>query len=173
MVSREILATRVRVFSIVFGLVWLIDAILKWLPGFKSQFVMEISMAAQDQPKSLHPWFHFWTTVTKADPHFFVYTVAILETLCAISLLFGFARKLLYAMGIILSIIIWAVGESFGGPYSTGATDIGTAIIYAFVFVALWILEQFSEPYTKWTLDTVIANRWSAWGKIGLWSDSE
>ncbi|GMA59603.1 hypothetical protein NZD89_08725 [Alicyclobacillus fastidiosus] len=173
MVSGARLAIRVRVFSIVFGLVWLVDAIMKWLPGFSSQFVMDIKMAGQGQPKLLYPWFHFWATATKEHPHFFVYTVAVLETLMAISLLFGFARKLLYAIGILLSITIWAVGEGFGGPYTSGATDIGTAIIYAFVFAAIWGLEQFSALYDKWTLDYFIANRWAAWGKIGLWSELE
>lgn len=98
--------------------------------------------------------------------------VAILETLLAISLLFGFARKLLYSAGMMFSILIWAVGEGFGGPYSAGASDIGTAIIYAFVFAALWGLEQFSAPYSVGTLDTAIAARFPAWRTIGLWSAS-
>jgi hypothetical protein len=33
-----------------FGIIWLIDAILKWLPGFRSGHISMISSAGQGQP---------------------------------------------------------------------------------------------------------------------------
>jgi len=33
-----------------FGVIWLIDAILKWLPGFRSGYSDEITSAAKGQP---------------------------------------------------------------------------------------------------------------------------
>jgi len=33
-------------------------------------------------------------------------------------------------------VVIWAAAEGFGGPDTSGASDIGTAIIYALVFDA-------------------------------------
>ena len=69
-----------------------------------------------------------------------------------------------------MSILIWAVGEGFGGPYTSGATDIGTAIIYALVFAALWGLEQYTAPNEKWTFDHAIARVWPGWGIVGLWN---
>ena len=41
-------------------------------------------------------------------------------------------------MWVFFSLLVWSVGEAFGGPYAAGSTDIGTAIIYAFVFAALY-----------------------------------
>src|SRR5580658_5914206 len=60
---------------ITFGVIWLIDAVLKWLPGFKSGYVAMIKMAAQGQPGWLHPWFSFWMNVQ--DPHGAVFSVLI------------------------------------------------------------------------------------------------
>jgi hypothetical protein len=36
-----------------------IDAVLKWLPGFRSGYLSMISSAGQGQPGWLHPWFSF------------------------------------------------------------------------------------------------------------------
>ena len=38
-----------------------------------------------------------------------------------------------------MSFIIWSTGEAFGGPYTTGATDVGAAIIYIGGFALLAI----------------------------------
>jgi hypothetical protein len=39
-------------------------------------------------------------------------------------LLLGVARRAGYAVGIVYSLLVWGVGEGFGGPYTSGATDI-------------------------------------------------
>ena len=57
--------------------------------------------------------------------------------LIAVALIMGFARKLTYLSAIAFSLLIWATAEGFGGPYTAGASDIGTAIIYAVVFAGL------------------------------------
>ena len=66
---------------ITFGVIWLIDAVLKWLPGFRSGYVGMISGAGQGQPGWLRPWFSFWTNLQSPHPTVFAYIVAILETL--------------------------------------------------------------------------------------------
>ena len=38
-----------------------------------------------------------------------------------------------YVTGIAFSLLIWSTAEGFGGPYTAGSADIGTAIIYALV----------------------------------------
>jgi hypothetical protein len=43
-----------------FGIIWLIDATLKWLPGFRSNYMGAIMGEAQGQPGWLKPWFDFW-----------------------------------------------------------------------------------------------------------------
>jgi hypothetical protein len=30
--------------------------------------------------------------------------------------------------------LVWSTAEGFGGPYTSGASDIGTAVVYALVF---------------------------------------
>jgi hypothetical protein len=34
----------------------------------------------------------------------------------------------------VFSLLIWSVAEGFGGPHTSGATDIGTSVIYVVVF---------------------------------------
>lgn len=46
-------------------------------------------------------------------------------------------RKVTYLVTIATGLGIWAVAEGFGGPYTTGSIDIGTACIYALVAAAL------------------------------------
>jgi thiosulfate dehydrogenase [quinone] large subunit len=38
-----------------------------------------------------------------------------------------------------MALVIWSTAEGFGGPYAAGSTDIGAAIIYVLVFVALFL----------------------------------
>lgn len=43
-----------------FGIIWLIDAALKWLPGSRSGYMDTIMGEAKGRPGWLHPWFTFW-----------------------------------------------------------------------------------------------------------------
>jgi hypothetical protein len=42
--------------------------------------------------------------------------VALVETLIAMALTFGFARKLTYTSAAVCSLLIWATAEGVGGP---------------------------------------------------------
>jgi uncharacterized membrane protein YphA (DoxX/SURF4 family) len=154
-----------RLMEILFGLVWAIDASFKFQASFVSQFSSFITGAAEGQPAWLAGWFTLWSNITASNPALFAHGIAILEALLAISLIFGIARKLGYGGGFLLSLSIWAVPEGFGGPYGSGSTDIGTGIIYAFVFVFLAILSSTYGP-NKYTLDHFIEKRFSKWKSI-------
>ena len=52
---------------IAFGLVWAIDASLKWLPGFRSSFAAMLNTTAHGQPSWLRPWFQLWTGMSHTD----------------------------------------------------------------------------------------------------------
>jgi nitrite reductase (NO-forming) len=65
--------------------------------------------------------------------------VALAETAIAIGLIFGFFTEIAIIGGIAMTLVIWSTAEGFGGPYAAGSTDIGAAIIYALLFVALWL----------------------------------
>ena len=125
---------------IAFGIVWAIDAQFKWQPAFINNFTDYIQEAVDGQPAFIQAWLHFWMNLVNVDPRLFAHLVAWGETAVAIGLIFGIFSNLTYIIGALLTFTIWAIPEGFGGPYSAGATDIGTGIIYMFVFAALYLL---------------------------------
>lgn len=145
-----------------FGLIWLVDAAMKWQPGFRAGFAGSLSDAAQGQPGWLHPWFSFWTGLTAPHAVLFAYLVAVTETLIGLALLTGFARRASYSGAIVFSLMIWGIAEGFGGPYGSGSTDIGTAVIYAVVFAGLLVLGR-HVPASRLTADYHLQRR------IGWW----
>ncbi|TMI31469.1 hypothetical protein E6H29_04480 [Candidatus Bathyarchaeota archaeon] len=83
----------------------------------------------------------------------------------AFCLITGFLRKLAYTAGFFLSLLIWSVPEGFGGPYGPGSTDIGTGVIYAFVFVFL-LLTNATYGTSRFSLDQLIEKRWPSWRRV-------
>jgi nitrite reductase (NO-forming) len=150
---------------IAFGVVWGIDAALKWLPGFRSGYLDAIKSAGDNQPAWLHPWFRFWYDLQSPHPYAWAYVVAIIETLVALAVIAGFARKLTYIAGGVFSLLIWGVAEGFGGPYTSGAADIGTAIIYTMVFGFMLIVNYYAGP-ARYSADYHLEQRYSWWWKL-------
>ena len=145
-----------------FGVVWLVDAILKWLPGFRSDYMATIMGEADGQANWERPWFDFWINVQHPVAVFLAYFVAVLETLIAVALIIGFARKITYLGAIVLSLLIWGTAEGFGGPYGSGSSDIGTAIIYAMVFAALLGFSYYQGP-APYSVDRWLEQKISWW----------
>ena len=150
---------------IAFGVIWLIDATLKWLPGFRSSYMSVIMGEAQGQPGWLRPWFNFWIRFQHPDAMLLAYLAAVIETLIALALIAGFARKLTYLSAIAFSLLIWGTAEGFGGPYTSGASDIGTAIIYAVVFAGLLMLSYYGGP-ARYSADYYLEKKISWWWRI-------
>jgi uncharacterized membrane protein YphA (DoxX/SURF4 family) len=148
---------------IILGIVWLIDGSLKFQPGFVDSFSGLIKTAGQ--PGWLQPWFNFWYNVTVGNAAPFVYGIGILEISLGVALVLGVVRKLAYIGGLILSLLIWAVPEGFGGPYGPGSTDIGTGIAYSFVFLSLIIINALSGT-SKYSLDYLIERRFPSWRRV-------
>jgi nitrite reductase (NO-forming) len=148
-----------------FGVIWLIDAILKWLPGFKDSYMSTIMGIKAGQPGWLQPWFQFWITLQHDQVTLFWALVATVETLIALALIFGFARKLTYCAAIVFSLLIWSTAEGFGGPYTSGASDIGTAVIYAVVFAGLLALSYYAGP-ARYSADYYLEKRFSWWWRV-------
>lgn len=153
---------RVAAIRIIFGVVFAIDAFLKWRPGFASSFLSQVTAAAQGQPGWLLPWFHFWARVIGFAPSPFAYLSAAVESMIALALLFGLARQVTYFAAAAYTFFLWAIPEGFGGPYKGGATDIGTGIIYVILFVALYQLDTLADE-SPWSLDPVIERRFPPW----------
>ncbi len=145
---------------IILGIVWLIDGYLKFSPGLVDSFPALIK--AEGQPAWLQPWFNFWSSVTSANAAPFVYSIGTLEVALGVALVLGFMRKIVYLGGMVLSLLIWAIPEGFGGPYGPASTDIGTGVIYSFLFLSLIIINTISGP-SKYSLDFLLER------KIGFW----
>jgi uncharacterized membrane protein YphA (DoxX/SURF4 family) len=148
-----------------FGVIWLIDAMLKWLPGFRNGYMDMLMGQSQDQPGWLRPWFNFWINLQHPRVSFFAYLAAVVETLIALALIFGFARKTTYISAVAFSLLIWATAEGFGGPYTSGAADIGTAVIYAVVFLGLLALNAYTGP-SQLSADYYLEKHLSWWWRL-------
>jgi nitrite reductase (NO-forming) len=127
----------IGVLRIAFGLVWAVDAGFKWVPTFVDNFSSYLS--SDNQSGLVAWWINLWISGVNVDPHVFAYVVAVAETLVAIGLILGLFSNLTYTAGSLLAVVIWSTAEGFGGPYAAGSTDIGAAIIYVFVFAALFL----------------------------------
>jgi len=127
------------ILRIIFGCVWAIDAYFKWQPAFINNLTDYLTEGAQGQPAAVQWWINLWVHGVSVDPHLFAIFVALAETGIAIGLLFGLFTKVAMAGGVAMALVIWSTAEGFGGPYVAGSTDIGAAIIYVIVFIALWL----------------------------------
>jgi uncharacterized membrane protein YphA (DoxX/SURF4 family) len=163
--GRSVPAWPKDVLRVSFGIIWLIDAVLKWLPGFRSGYMDMLMGQAQGQPGWLKPWFDFWINLQHPRAIFFAYFVAAIETLIAVAVIIGFARKLTYLSAIVFSVMIWATAEGFGGPYTSGAADIGTAIIYAVFFAGLLALMAYTGP-ARYSVDYYLEQKISWWHRV-------
>ena len=155
-----------------FGLVWAIDAYLKFQPVFLTGYMDIIQGAAEGQPAWLVPWFNFWINLISLSPAFFAWSTRIIEVAIAISLLFGLGRKWMYLLGALFSFIIWAVPEGLGGPYAPGATDIDCGIIYVVVFVALIVIDS-AMGRSPYSVDYYIERARPNWRIFAEWGSPE
>lgn len=163
--SRGIPAWPKDALRVSFGIIWLIDAMFKWLPGFRADYMNVIMGQAQGQPAWLKPWFDFWINLQHPRAMFFAYLVAAVETLIAVALIAGFARKITYLSAAAFSLLIWATAEGFGGPYTSGTADIGTAVIYAVVFLGLLALSAYAGP-ARYSADYYLEQKISWWWRL-------
>jgi len=133
--SRAIAFTRIS-----FGLLWAINAYFKWQPAFANNFLAYFKETYDSQPALIQSWLNFWINLVNGAPHLFARLIALGETGIAIGLILGLFSNLDYVAGIVLTLLIWAVPEGFGGPYTAGATDLGAGILYPFAFLGLLLL---------------------------------
>ena len=124
----------------IFGLFWAADAYLKWsLITQGIDYRDLISSAAKGQPSTVASWIRFWADIANSTPGF-PYIIAITETLIAIFIIIGLFTKLTSLSGIVFSFLIWSTAEAFGGLFTPGATDIGTAPLYMAMFAGLIVV---------------------------------
>lgn len=153
------------VVPIIFGLIWAVDAWFKWQPEFQHNFLQIAKGGAASQPSWLGPFYQFWATTLPPYAHALALATAVGETVIALALIVGFARKPLYVLGALWSFGIWAIPEGFGNMSRAAYTDIGTSAIYVLVFAALWAIDSCKGP-RRYSLDALIERRLPSWRRI-------
>lgn len=155
------------IFRVVLGLVWLINGVLKFTSGYTDSFLSDVQNSQANAPAWLSGWYAFWTTQATSSGTLIVYTVGTLEVALGVALILGFMRKIAYAGGAVLSLLIWAVPEGFGAPYGpgTGTTDIGTGAVYALAFFGLIVINALSGV-SRWSLDYYIERAFPRWAVL-------
>ena len=151
---------------ILFGVIWAINAFLKWLPGYRHTYI-DASNRPHGQPSWLHGWFHFWINLQSGAPTLFATLTGLTETTLALELLLSVARRVGYSLGVGYMLMVWAVGEGFGGPYIAGSTDVGTGIVYTMLFLTL---PAFAPPARRDV--SASTGSWSGAGHGGATSPS-
>lgn len=157
---------------VAFGVIWAVGAALTWSPDFAVHYVGYLHNASHGQPGWLAGWFAMWIALVTPHAGLFIWLTRIIETSIAIALLTGFARKTLYVVGALFSLLVWSTAEGFGGPYTVGANNMGTAISYVLIFVALIAINTRGgrSPYS---LDFYIERRFPGWRRVAEWGSDE
>jgi uncharacterized membrane protein YphA (DoxX/SURF4 family) len=160
----RVLKTAFRLFL---GIAWLTDGILKFTSGYVNDFLSDVQNSQSNAPSWLSGWYSFWVTQATNNGTLIVYTVGTLEVMLGLALIFGFMRKIAYGGGVILSLLIWAIPEGFGGPYTNGSgtTDIGTGVIYAIAFLGLIVINA-TYGSSRFSIDYLIERAYPRWAKI-------
>jgi thiosulfate dehydrogenase [quinone] large subunit len=142
------------VVRILFGLLWAIDAWLKWLPGFihGQTLTHELNPAAVPTP-IVHQWVQLWHDISAVNPGAFAMGTAVIETLLGVALIFGVLCNLTLIVTAVFSFGIWTGPEHMHLPWTTpGMTDLGPSIGYVFAALALFV----AAAGATWSVDTVI-----------------
>lgn len=156
---------------VAFGIIWAIGAALTWSPDFAVHYVGYLHNAATGQLGWSAGWFNLWIAVVTPHAGLFIWATRIIETLLAFALITGLGRRTLYVLGALFSLLVWSTAEGFGGPYTVGATNTGTAISYVLIFIALIGLD-YRAGFIPYSLDYLIERRWPKWQLITEWSRS-
>jgi len=153
---------------VMMGIVWLVDGSYKFYSGYAGSFLTQLQNNQSANPAWLHGWYQFWINVTTPNPPVVVYTVGFFELAVGVALLLGFMRKVAYSGGIVLALMIWSIGEGFGGIFQTitpTTTDVGTGIIYAFALFGL-ILINAAHGVSRYSIDYYIERRFPSWARV-------
>lgn len=153
---------------VAFGIIWTVNAAFTWTPRFAANYMGYLHNAADGQPGWSAFWFNSWIAIVTPNQELFLWLTRIAETSLAVALLFGFARRSVYALGLLFSLLIWSTAEGFGGPYAVGATNMGVGISYVLIFAVLIVINTRAgtSPYS---VDYLIERQFPKWSWIAEW----
>ncbi|MDE2185599.1 MAG: hypothetical protein KGJ76_02430 [Betaproteobacteria bacterium] len=125
---------------ILFGLFFLVNLLLHFNPVYAAQFIPDMLRTAQamGQPAWLGQWVDQVLAVFQlVGPARALALMFGIETLLTLGLLTGLGFPALGWLGLVYELLLWSTIGGLGGPYVSGATDPGTAIVYALGFVVI------------------------------------
>ena len=135
---------------IAFGLLWLFDAILKWLPAFMFHFDSQITSQLPGQPSWIVAWLHLVLAIISfVGPTIFAIIIALVETAIALSLLTRFALPYMAPLAILYSLSVWFTAETFGGPYSLSGTGVRGNVIGNIIIYVIPLLMIFANIHSE------------------------
>jgi len=126
------------VMRIVFGVIWVINTVLQANAPYVNHFLGSIVHSINGQPEIIRAYLRgVIHTINLLGPSHVAIATIVLDGLLALSLLTGIGVRPWAWVGVIYSLFLWSTVGGFGGPYTPGATDPGTAIVYALTFFAV------------------------------------
>jgi uncharacterized membrane protein YphA (DoxX/SURF4 family) len=141
------------VVRILFGVLWAIDAVFKWLPGWIHGQTLGHELDESKVPTPvLHNWVAMWHGAASMNPGAFAVFTAIVESLIAVALILGILSNLTFIVTAVWSLGIWTSAEHMHLPFTAGMTDLGPSIGYVFAALALF----FAGAGATWSVDAVI-----------------
>jgi hypothetical protein len=160
--TREIATSAVGLARLLFGAICLVNALLHLEPAYQSQLLGSFGAASvAGQPAWLALWGHANEALLQAlgvGP--VALAMAAVEFALALSLLSGFGLHWLAWLGIFYNLWLWSTVGGLGGPYTPGATDPGTAIVYVLAF-ALVLMTHAWRPLSMFRHGSQLApERW-------------
>lgn len=136
---------RYRAARLLFGALWVFDAAWKWTPYFIDHSLSYLVQAQAGQPAWIVAYIQIFVDAIKlvGQKAFGIFT-AVAETAIAVSLLSNRGLRYLLPFGFFYSLGVWTTAEGWGGPYGAvtgvGGDVLGTAIIYALIFLYLMVM---------------------------------
>ena len=136
-----------RAAQVSFGILWLFDAALKWLPAFLFHFSSQITSVIPGQPHWIAAWLRFVADIVHAvGPVPVAILVGLSETAIAAALLSRKGLRVFVPFGLAYSLAVWSTAEAFGGPYSSAGTGVrgnvlGNVLMYLIPFLFLWVAD--------------------------------
>lgn len=126
------------VLRIGFGMIWAINTYLQANRPYINQFLHSIIVRERGQPTIVQAYMDAVVrAVSAVGPHEVAIATVILDGLLALSLITGIGLRPLARIGVVYSLFLWSTVGGLGGPYVAGATDPGTAIVYALTFFTI------------------------------------
>ena len=131
----------VGVVRILFGLICAVNTLLQANAFYIDHFLDSFQADwADGQPAWLALYGHEMAAIIQGiGARGAAIATVVLNGILAISLITGIGLRVMAWIGIIFNLWLWTTVGGLGGPYTHGATDPGTAIIYALSFMFVLI----------------------------------